>query len=251
MSYYRLDENDHSRSSWLLFTEGNVSTSNRLPPKLSGSSLPPVISKLLGPQPEGPLCLKGRYVSLCCKICGRYSEDEVFDAGFEEPVTIRIQGDFGHTSDRVFVISAKLHKVLSQAGVSGFETKPIGKGGWHALRVVNRVECSKKVIQLVKPVCRGCGRAKGAKGIFRYLTQLSVPPVGNTLFTTIASWPQLLWERDLFLTQDVVDVLRKAGIKGGYCNRLFTPSEEEEAEAKIKESPKYQWWAPKKSQIRL
>ena len=61
----------------------------------------------------------------------------------------------------------------------------------------------------------------------------------------------MLWDRDNFMTEDVVEVLKKAGIKGGYCNRLFTDAEADEAEAKLKQGLKFQWWMPKNSTIRF
>ena len=88
--------------------------------------------QFFGPQPDGKMRMKPAYLPACCKTCRRYDDDDIHDIGFAEPVTIRIRGDFAFTQDRVLIVSDKSLKREEPAG-GGFETKPIGKSGWHAL----------------------------------------------------------------------------------------------------------------------
>ena len=149
MNYYHLVSNDKSRTSWVLFDLVKLGQKHRPSPEL-----PPVMYKLFGPQPDGEMSLKPRYAPLCCKACGRYDDDPVFEAGFEAPVVVRIKGDFGHTNDRVFLINDKFLTALRKARVQGYETKPAGTNGWHAMRITTRVNFSNNVIKLVKPICK-------------------------------------------------------------------------------------------------
>ena len=41
--------------------------------------------------------IKRQYEPLRCKTCGRYDAYAMFEIGFDEPVQIRIKGDFGDT----------------------------------------------------------------------------------------------------------------------------------------------------------
>jgi hypothetical protein len=237
MNYYLLGDNDQTQSSWVLY---ELDPEN--PGKRATSKLPAVMMQFFGPQPDRNMRMKPAYLPACCKTCRRYDDDDVFDIGFADPVTIRIRGDFGYTQDRVLVISDKLLKALKAARVRGFETKPIGKSGWHALSVTTRVDSKKGVLKPGKPVCRTCGRPNGTVGAFQYVSELSVPDEPNTLFTTKTNFHSRLWDRDIFATEDVVSVLKKARIQGGYCNRLW--SEEERKQIAENAKQKVRWKPP-------
>src|SRR5688572_1153561 len=183
MNYYCLVEKDQARSSWVLFDLVKRLTEHSKRPEL-----PPVMYTFFGPRRDGEMRMKARYDALRCKTCGRYDDDPVFEAGFEDPVVIRVNGDFTHTQDRLLVISEKFVRVLREAKVRGYETKPVGTSGWHAFRATERVDFAPGIMKLIKPFCRECGRAKGAKGGFKHLSQLRVPADGNTMFTTKRGW---------------------------------------------------------------
>ena len=243
MNYYCLDERDHARESWVLFDLVKLR-----PKHIRNPELPPAMYQFFGPPPEGDLQMKPEYLPLCCKTCGRYDEDAIFRTGFREPVRIRIKGDFSHTEDRIFVVSDKFLQVVRKAKVRGFEVKPIGKSGWHAFQVTERVPCSKRVMKLVEPFCPECKRAETTTGLFEHLSQLTLTKQTNTFFTTKTGWPSMLWDRDIFLSEDVVQALKKGGIKGGYCNRLWTDEEVRTAEEKRKQGKK---WKPPGSTVLL
>jgi len=243
MNCYYLGERDQAHASWVLFERAKAGSKHVRNPQL-----PPVMYQFFGPHPEGEVRMKPEYLPLCCKKCGRYDEDAVFEVGFTEPVSIRIKGDFSHTQDRVFVVSEKFLSLVREAKVRGYETKPIGESGWHALRATNRVDCADGVLKPAEPYCPLCGRSDGAVGEFERISELSVPSDGNTFFTTSINWHRRLWDRDIFITEDVVAALKDAGIKGGYCNRLWTDEEMRTAAEKTKQGKK---WKPPGSTVLL
>lgn len=243
MNYFCLWENDQARASWVLFDLVKAG-----PKHLRKPELPSVMYQFFGPQPEGDMWMKPQYAPLCCRKCGRYDEDAVFEAGFTEPARIRIKGDYSHTQDRVLVVNEKFLSVICKAKVCGYETKPVGRSGWHALRVTNRVKCAEGVLIPAEPYCAVCGRSDGAVGEFQHRSQLSVPTMGNTFFTTKTNWHRRLWDRDIFLTEDVVKTLKDGGIKGGYCNRLWTDEKVRMGEEKTKQGKK---WKPPGSTVLL
>jgi hypothetical protein len=57
-----------------------------------------------------------------------------------------------------------------------------------------------------------------------------------------------LRDRDIFITEGVVKALKDGGIKGGYCNRLWTDEEVRMAEKKAKQGKK---WKPPGSTVLL
>jgi hypothetical protein len=243
MNCYELVEKDQAKSSWTVFE-----LVRRLPKHPKQPELPPVIYSFFGPQPDGEMRMKERYVSLRCKRCGCYDEDAIYDVGFSDPVTIRIKGDFSTTEDRVFAISKKFHEHLRKAKVRGYETKPLGTTGWHALRVTERVDCDESVMEIIGPFCPKCGRPDRVPGSFTQLKQLSFPAHSNTFFTTRKGWPKPGSSRYIFLTEDVVKGLKAAGIKGGWCSRLWTDDEVRKAEEKANQGAK---WKPSGALVSL
>jgi hypothetical protein len=236
MNYYSIRLSDHAKTSWVLHE-----LLKSLPSRPQKEGLAPIFYKFF-PSADVEVRMKPEYRDLCCKKCGRYDSYKMFDAGFADPVLIRIKGDFGHTSDRVFVISDKFLKALKRARVGGYETKPIGGSGWHALRVTLLVNHREGVVKTQKPICSECGRPKSAFGSFEYLRELSLPKEVNTFFSTTTTWHRAFSDRDLFITEDLLMALKKAGISGGYCVRLLTDEELKKQKAKAKEGVNF--WIP-------
>lgn len=244
MNYYSVNLEDHPKNSWVLFEVLKVLPRQPKPP-----GLPPVFYKFF-PAQEVEVRLKPQYQSLICRKCGRFDSDQVFEAGFDGAVTIHFKGDFGYTDDRVFVINGKYHKALLRARIGGFETKPLGKSGWFALRATLRVEHAEKVIKSRKPLCSECGRPKESFGRFEQVRQLAVPTVSSTFFTTTTGWPSAHFcDRALFLTEDALQVLKQDRVKGGYCTRLLTDEEVKKQKQKAREGIPF--WRPPKLLVKL
>lgn len=243
MNYYLLAEKDHPKPSWAISVVFRETSKH-----VRSSELPPLIYRYFGAQSEGAVRIKQDYLHLLCKACGRYDEDAAYDIGFSDPVAIRMKGDFGTTEDRILAISHRMFDLLREHRVRGFEAKPLGSSGWYALRVTTRVECDPGVMQPIGPFCPICGRPDRVPGEFTKMGELSLPGRTNTLFTTTLSWAKPFWGREVFLTEDVVQVLKASGIRGGSCNRLWT---DEEAQ-KLKDYSKAgKSWRPPHSYVML
>ena len=227
MNYYLLGENDQPQSSWVMFRLVKPE-----PKRPRNPELPPVIYRFFGPQPDGKMELKPQFQAICCRACGRYETDDAYDIGFDDPAIIRIRGDFSHTQDRIPVVSQRVLQALKKGRVKGFETKPVGSSGWYALRATLRVDSAEGVFQSMPPFCPECGRADRVPGSFKQLSHLSLPSQPRLIFSTKKSWPKPLWDRYFLLTEDVVRILKDAGVTGGYCNRLWTHEEAEIAKTK-------------------
>lgn len=183
--------------------------------------------------------MKPAYQSLVCKTCERYDDDPVFEVGFSDPVIIRIKGDFAGTEDRVYAVSQKFLETLRRAKVQGYETKPLGSSGWHALHVTERVDCDESVMEFIGPFCSGCKRPARTPGALKHLRQISAPQKPNTFFTTEKGWAKPFSNRDIFLTEDVVKALKAGGVAGGWCTRLWSDAEVRIGQEKAKKGVRW------------
>ena len=244
MNFYEISLEDQPKTSWAFHEVVKL-----LPKQPRPTEMPSVFYKFF-PSADVEVRMKPQYHKVCCKKCGRFNSDKIFEIGFDEPVTIRFKGDFGYSNDRMFVINDKFLKVLKQAKARGYKTKPLGKSGWHALRATLRVEHVDKVIKTQKPLCSECGRPKENFGVFEYRRQFSLPNQYNTFFTTTKGWPSSHGcDRQLFISEDVLNALQEGGIAGGYCNRLWT--DEEQKLQKEKEKQGIPFWRPPKTAVPL
>lgn len=218
---YYLGEKDPSQPTWILFDSERKKGHD-------DSQLLQNLLKFFGPLLEPNQQMKPEYLACCCSECGKYDEDDIFAAGFRDPVKIRIKGDFGHTHDRIFVVSGKCLSVLLAGKVGGFEYKAIGTSGWSALKITRRVECREGVLVPADPRCKKCCRSNGAVGFIKRESDVSIPEEDNTFFTTRVNWHRRVWDREIFITESVVKLLKESGIKGGYCNALWSAQEAQE-----------------------
>ena len=219
MNYFRLCLVDQPKSSWVLHD-----VIKRVP-KRRNAEMPSAFYKFFAP-PDADVHMKERYQKLCCLKCGRYDSDEVFKAGFEEPMAIRFKQDMAWTDDRQLVLSDKVLSVLKAAKVGGYETKPIAKSGWHVMRVTSRVACNERVYNREKPNCKACGQPDEAGGAVWQLCDVKPPAGANTFFTTKVGWASKYQvDRDVFLTEDVYLALKNGKVSGPYCDRLLTDDE--------------------------
>ena len=220
MKYYRLSLSDYPQSSWVLHE-----IIENLPKREKTDSLPPVVHQFF-PDPDAKVQMKPQYRPLCCKACGRYETDRIFQLGFGEPVTVRLKQDLGYTHDRILILNDKALKVLQDAKVQGYESKPIGKTGWNALRVTLLVDVVPGAIKLSGPPCPECGAPDEAGAAIYHEDELSPPNRANTFFAPKTACTTLLFrDRDTFFTEDVLKALKAGKIKGPYCDRLWTGEE--------------------------
>jgi hypothetical protein len=229
MNYYYIDLVDEPGTSWVLHE-----VVRKVPPHPHKEGLAPVFYKFFQ-FPDAKVRLKPQYLPLWCPKCERYESDKAFEIGFSQPVTIRLKGEFGHTTDRMFVIDDKVLRVLRSAKVRGYETKPLGQSGWHALRATLLVDSVESKWKKKAKRCARCGISDDLGLNFDYLSQLSLPSQTNTFFSTKSTWPASpSHARELFLTEDVVKALKAAKVKGPCCTRLWTEEERQQIDGKTK-----------------
>jgi len=222
MNFFSLCPGDQVRPSWVLFTTAEKANKR----KRHSEGVPSTVYALLGSPAEEKMRLKPQYEPLRCKRCGRYDGAKIFEIGFDPDASIKIKGDFGYTTDRVFLISDKFLNTLKAGNVKGYEAKPIGNTGWHAIQVSLFVDSDDKVIKTAGIPCPECGRPEESWGVHRRLAELSLPKEINTFFTTKGGWPSApFYDRETFLTEDVMSLLKESRIAGGYCYRLWTEDE--------------------------
>jgi hypothetical protein len=244
MNFYAFSLEDYSKTSWALHEVVKV-----LPKQPKPAEMPSVFYKFF-PSADVEVRMKPQYHGVCCKKCGRFDSDKVFEIGFKDPVAIHFKGDYGYTDDRMFVINERFLKVLKKAKVDGYETKPLGKSGWHTLRATVLVGHVDDVVKTGGPLCSECGRPKENFGVFKYQRELSLPNRTNTFFSTKTSWQSYGFrDRPLFISEDVLQALQEGGIAGGYCNRLWTG--EDEKLQKEKEKQGIPFWQPPKTAVPL
>jgi hypothetical protein len=244
MNYYSINLEDYQKTSWALHNVVKL-----LPKQPRSAEMPSVFYKFF-PSADVEVRMKPQYHHLCCRKCGRYDSDKVFEVGFDDPVTMQFKGDYGHTLDRMFVINGRFLKVLKGKKVGGYETKPLGKSGWHALRVTLLVSHADGVMKTQKPLCSECGRPRENFGLFKYQRELSLPSQPDSFFTTRTGWPSAHGcDRQIFISEGVLQVLREAGIAGGYCTRLWTDEELKKQKEMARQGTPF--WRPPKTAIPL
>ena len=236
MNRFQLGLLDYTKSSWVLHD-----VIKKLPRK-QNPDMAPVFYKFFS-TPDAQVQLKEPYHCIACRKCGRFDIDEVFKIGFFEPVILRFKEDIGQTDDKVTVINDKCAKALKAAKVGGYETKPIGKTGWHAFRVTLLLPPPKESITTRGETCTECGRPEYMGVQSWRVSHVAHPSHENTLYSTNVRYTgSSVSDRDIFLTEDVVKVLKAAQVKGPHCSRLQT---DEEVEKRLKLEKEGKNWMPK------
>lgn len=197
MNYYQFSPNDQMWNNWLLFDE------QKQEPRLS---------------------VKSQYKGLVCPKCLKFDYDKAFKAGFDSEIRIRARGDFLESSDGFLCVSEKVKQLVDAQGVCGVSLKPVGKSGWHVANTTLRVEAEEKVLKTHKPTCHACKRPGSVTGSFYALRQIEVPKKPSTFFTTVLERNGR--DRDVFVTDDIVQIFVTAKVKGGEFQKLLTIEDE-------------------------
>ncbi len=241
---YRISPNEQSRLNWVVFR--NLKAPRRLPPS---PYVPSTVRTLLGYHRGvgGVFVVRPRYANLVCAACHRFDSDRIFEAGFDDDVSIRFRDDFAVTDDFIFVIGQRMLDVLRKGRVKGYEVKTVDRAGWYAMRVTHRVDSDPSVFRYEKGRCKACGRPVDGGGGYGLLSQVEPPASSNTFFTTkLSCLARDGPDRDLFCTEDVVMRLKEKGIRKGSFDRLWTNEEIEAYKAKTAQGV-FSWYPPKRT----
>jgi hypothetical protein len=199
MNYHRFTPNDQPSDNWLLHTVHNDEPSVRV---------------------------REHYKELVCPKCRSFDEDAVFRAGFSQNAKLRVRGDLFESSEDLFCLSSKTVDALKKHNaLNGLELKPIGATGWFVANISLRVEANASVYTPTRATCRQCGRPCSVTGSFQHLSEIECPSTERTWFTPKFD-RQGYAGRDVFVTGDIVTILRSSGLKGGVFERLMNAEEE-------------------------
>jgi hypothetical protein len=166
--------------------------------------------------------IKKMYRDLICQKCGNIDDNDIFESGYFPPFImpkeiIKHAVDFCFTRSGQLIVSDKFIECLKENSVSGYEEKPIGSTGWHALKIIKFCE---DYIYRQEPECDSCQKSKW---LGRKLDANISIDSSNSLFT---SRDPIIYDRyynlsrEIFMTEDVAKSLKKFGIKGGYCKSM-------------------------------
>jgi hypothetical protein len=239
---YWVCANEQPRRNWAVFRE--IKAPKPLP------RLEFIPSALFGTSHGigGVFQTRPRYSQVVCSRCQRFDSDKIFEAGFDEDVVVRFRDDFALTNDRIFLISQRMLEVLRKGRVGGFEVKPVGTQGWHAMNVTLRVDSDPSAYHEAGTKCQGCGmRKEGAGGgIISRLSQVTAPGQSNVFFTSkVAFHGREISDRDFLCTEDVVGLLKENGIRKGSFHRLWTDQEMKTFDQKRAQGID-KWYPPKR-----
>lgn len=163
------------------------------------------------------------YRRMVCRKCGKFSYDEVFSFGFNEiDPLIRVRGDIFASDEGFLCINGRFKDLIETERFPGLALKPAGNSGWFVLNVTARFEVRSDVFQVARGPCPDCGRNRETLGTVRHLGQLVTRPESETFFSTSTDRQGSSYsDRDLMLTEGIVDGLKRNKIKGGALHELL------------------------------
>lgn len=208
-----------------------------------------LFTELLGPP---FLSIKPRYARFQCPnpSCKKIDHDGVFAEGFEVGLRIREKRDLLTASEGFTCVSERVVQLVERCHFAGLRWKQLIGTSWYVVNKECHVTADVNAYQRRGPLCEICGRPREVSGAIQFLRQI-VPPEGpgNFFAPTFDRGGSLNGDRDLFLTEDIVEEFRMSGIKGGTCRRLLTSDEEAEFHASQRDKKLFMW--PKGAKIVL
>lgn len=172
----------------------------------------------------GPL-IYSAYLNCICQTCRSIDREALFALkhGLEGGPKIRVNKgrELAEARDGFLLIKNRVLELLQKHGFEGYETRIVPNTEWHVFRVTRRVAYKDFTPKREKPPCTTCGRG-AYYGIASRLREIDLPDHDKTFFA-----PAL--ERtngcDVYVTEDVAQMLKSEGVKGGLLTRLLDDDE--------------------------
>lgn len=190
---------------------------------------------------DPPLRVRERYENLTCAHCFCFDHDAAYARGFEPNYRVRAAGDLFQSDDGFLCVNNKVLKLLKTHRVGGFRTKPLGNGRWHVLKITKRVSCDKTSYERDE-FCPICGRAVSVGGVLEFARRVNGPNKGPTFFTTQFEPQGRYRNRAILVTEQIVELFKKHGIKGGTFSKLLSSEEEKKLNESI--AKRKERWPP-------
>jgi hypothetical protein len=165
------------------------------------------------------------YLDMICSQCHSVDKDAMFasKSGIAGGPVIKVskKREFAEARDGFLCVKEKIVSLLQKHKVGGYQTRPIPYSDWHVLRISRKVAFKDFTPKRDKPPCSTCGRGAYYR-IAESLDQISVPDEKNTFFTPEIERSQ---GQDIYLTEDVAQMLKSEGAVGASLHRLLDSEE--------------------------
>jgi hypothetical protein len=165
------------------------------------------------------------YLNCICPVCHSIDRNALFarEEGLEGGPRIRVSKgrELAEARDGFLLIKSRVLDLLKRYEVAGFETRHVRYTEWHVLRVTAKVPYREFTPKREKSPCPTCGRG-AYYGMAWRLRDIAVPEHPNTFFA-----PDLDRTNgpDVYLTEEVAQMLKSNGVKGGLLTRLVNDEE--------------------------
>lgn len=179
-----------------------------------------------------PMPPRAIYKDLVCPKCFQADHAQIFKRGFPIDLVIKWKDDLVTTNDEFLCVNEKAKVVIEKHKIGGIKLKQLGDTKRYVASITTKVAADKSVHKVgedfvpSRKYCPACKRALAVSGRFEFERQLRLPRNKRTFFTPEFQRPGRNWGPEIFATQEVVDIFKKAGLKGGAFVRLFNAAEE-------------------------
>jgi hypothetical protein len=179
-----------------------------------------------------PIPPRAIYKDLVCPKCFQADHTQIFKRGFPIDLVINWKDDLVTTNDEFLCLNEKAKAVIEKHKIGGIKLKQLGDTKRYVASITTKVAADKSVYEVGNDIvtgrkyCSACKRALAVTGLFEFERQLSLPRNKRTFFTPEFQRPGRNAGTEIFVTEEVVDIFKKAGLKGGSFCRLFSAEEE-------------------------
>lgn len=183
-----------------------------------------------------PLPPRAIYEDLVCPKCFQAEHSQIFKRGFPIDLVIKWKDDLVTTNDYFLCLNEKAKAVIEKHKIGGIKLKQLGCTKRYVGSITTKVAADKSVYKVGEDIvtgrkyCAACKRALAVAGLFEFERQLSLPRNKRTFFTPEFQRPGRHQGPEIFATEEVVNIFKKAGLKGGAFRRLFNVEEESNLE---------------------
>ena len=168
-----------------------------------------------------------RYSDFVCADCHRISYDEIFASSFPESATkIHAKGDLLITDDQFWCVRQNVVNLFRSESIDGINFSRIAETEWYVVNITIRVPVAGDVYRDVGGFCPRCGKSTEIIGCVLTENQFLGQLPKRSAFTTLQFREQS--DRDLFVDQEVIDLMIGGNIKGGTATLIPSTQESEE-----------------------
>lgn len=196
--------------------------------------------------------IKESRLRLFCPSCEKFDHDRAFQENFEDGIRIRshARNNIVITDDGFWLFDDKLLELIESHGYKGIKTKQLPGTKWHIVNITERRKGDPTTYKRHGHPCGICGRHEAITGLTDYESQIEIPSRSGRFFTNDYDLEGSgHHDKELFVTEDIVETFRGAGIKGGEFMRFLNSDEEKQMRESLAKTNQRKW--PKGVRISL